>query len=238
MESIPSRRGLSGTALKRIACISMLIDHIGASCLEAGAFSTAPAISSHLLRLDFLLRCIGRLAFPIYCFLLVEGFVHTRNPRRYAGRMLLFGLVSEVPFDLAFFRTPVYWGHQNVYWTLFLGLAALICLSHTQADGRPSAAGTLGALSCAVLAELCRTDYGAIGVATIAVLYLLRENRKSQCLVGAALCCYELPAPAAYLPVWFYNGKRGHCGRVQQWGFYLFYPVHLALLACITNWML
>ena len=158
------RPALSGTALKRLALCSMLLDHLGASCLEAGVFSRPGPISEPLLTLDVCLRWAGRLAFPLYCFLLVEGFLHTHSLRQYAGRMLAFALVSELPFDLAFFHTLIYRGHQNVYWTLFFGLCALGCLRHC---GERSAPGIFSALALAVLAELLRTDYGASGVLLI-----------------------------------------------------------------------
>lgn len=93
---------LSGTALKRIACLSMLIDHIGAALLENGLFRQN-AVWQGGVRLDFVMRMAGRLAFPIYCFLLVEGFVHTHDFRKYVLRMLGFALLSEFPFDWAFF---------------------------------------------------------------------------------------------------------------------------------------
>ena len=226
-----SRFSFSGTALKRLALASMLLDHLGASMLEAGLFAAATPTAS-LLWLDQCLRWAGRLAFPLYCFLLVEGFAHTHSLRQYAGRMLVFALVSEVPFDLAFFRTPFYWGHQNVYWTLFLGLCALGCL---QRFGRQSAPGIAGAFGCAVLAELLRTDYGALGVLLVMILYLFREDRTKQCLFGALAVCYELPAPLALLPAFYYNGTRGRCAKWEQWAFYLFYPAHLAVLAFLTN---
>ena len=114
---------LSGTALKRIACLSMLLDHIGASLLENGLFKQG-AFWPGDVQLDGVLRLAGRLAFPIYCFLLVEGFLHTHDFKKYALRMLGFALISEWPFDWAFF-SGVYWGHQNVYFTLLLGLLAI-----------------------------------------------------------------------------------------------------------------
>ena len=115
MTALSPRRTFSGTALKTIACITMLVDHIGASCIEAGILTpgldagtlSQDALSAYpLYRLDMVLRFTGRLAFPLFCFLLVEGFVHTHNVKGYLGRLVLFGLLSEVPFDLAFFRTP------------------------------------------------------------------------------------------------------------------------------------
>ena len=230
-----TRRGLSGTALKYIACITMLIDHIGASCIE-GSFSVVPAALSAL---DLVLRLIGRLAFPIFCFLLVEGFQHTHDIRRYVSRMFLFGLVSELPFDLAFYRMPFYWAHQNVYWTLALGLLALAGIKHFETDtGASTLKGMLCMLACAVAAELLHTDYGAIGVALIAALYLTRASRKQQCIIGAFMMLYELTAPLAFVLIWFYTGQRGRCSKALQRGFYLFYPVHLALLAGVTNLLL
>lgn len=134
MTALSPRRSFSGTALKTIACVTMLVDHIGASCIEAGILTpgldagtlSQDTLSAYpLYRLDMVLRFTGRLAFPLFCFLLVEGFVHTHNVKGYLGRLVLFGLLSEVPFDLAFFRTPFDPGAQNVYWTLALGVLAM-----------------------------------------------------------------------------------------------------------------
>lgn len=233
------RPALSGTALKRLALCSMLLDHLGASCLEAGVFSRPGPISEPLLTLDLCLRWAGRLAFPLYCFLLVEGFLHTHSLRQYAGRMLAFALVSELPFDLAFFHSPFYWGHQNVYWTLALGVLAMAALRYFQtAAGAATWQGLLCAGGCILLAYLAQTDYDGIGVIIICALYLTRTNRKWQCLVGAVLFAFEITAPLAFVFLWFYNGQRGACSKAQKWGFYLFYPVHLAVLACITNLLL
>ena len=214
MTTLSPRRTFSGTALKTIACITMLVDHIGASCIEAGILTpgldagtlSQDALSAYpLYRLDMVLRFTGRLAFPLFCFLLVEGFVHTHNVKGYLGRLVLFGLLSEVPFDLAFFRTPFDFSAQNVYWTLALA-------------------------AC--------TDYNASGVIIICALYLTRTNRKWQCLAGALLFMFELTAPLAFVLIWFYNGQRGACSPLQKKAFYWFYPVHLLVLAGITNLLL
>lgn len=233
-----TRQGLSGTALKLAACITMLIDHIGASCIEA-AYAAAAEIPEAVAQLDTVLRLIGRLAFPIFCFLLVEGFLHTHDVKKYIERLLVFGLVSEVPFDLAFFRTPFYWGHQNVYWTLGLGVLAMAALKHFEdADGNVAWKGRFAALGLAVLAQLLNTDYGAIGVALIVALYLTRSDRKYQCIIGAVMMLFELTAPLAFLLIWHYNGQRGRCAPWRKWAFYGFYPVHLTILAAVTNLLL
>lgn len=244
----PVRCGLSGTALKCIACITMLIDHIGASCIEAGilmprlasgTLSSEALASSQLFLFDHILRYIGRLAFPIFCFLAVEGFLHTHDVKKYVRRLLLFGLVSEVPFDLAFFRTPFAPANQNVYWTLALGVLAMAAIKHFEKpDGSARWQGLLCAGGCAVLAFVCGTDYHAIGVLIICALYLTRADRKHQCIVGAVLFAFEFTAPLAFVLVWFYNGQRGACSPLQKKAFYWFYPVHLAVLAMITNLVL
>ena len=248
MTALSPRRTFSGTALKTIACITMLVDHIGASCIEAGLLlpelergevSGGAWDQLSLFQLDRVLRFTGRLAFPIFCFLLVEGFVHTHNVKGYLGRLVLFGLLSEVPFDLAFFRTPFYPGAQNVYWTLALGVLAMAGLKRFEKEnGLPSWQGLVWAGGCAALALAANTDYSASGVLIICALYLTRADRKRQCLVGAVLFLFELTAPLAFVLVWFYNGQRGACSPLQKKAFYWFYPVHLALLACITNLLL
>ena len=246
---LPSaRRGLSGTALKMIACITMLIDHIGASCIEAGLLlpeletgevSGGALNQLPLYQLDRVLRFTGRLAFPIFCFLLVEGFVHTHDVKKYVRRLFLFALISEVPFDLAFFRTPFALDHQNVYWTLALGVLAMAGLKHFEKpDGSASWKGLLWAAGCTLAALLACTDYDGSGVIIICALYLTRADRKRQCIVGAALFAWELTAPLAFVLVWFYNGQRGRCTPAMQKVFYWFYPVHLSVLAAVTNLIL
>ena len=248
MTALSPRRSFSGTALKTIACITMLVDHIGASCIEAGLL--LPELETgevsggawdqlSLFQLDRVLRFTGRLAFPLFCFLLVEGFIHTHNVKGYLGRLLLFGLVSEVPFDLAFFRTPFAPQHQNVYWTLALGVLAMAGLKRFEKEnGLPGWQGLVWAGGCAALALAANTDYHAIGVLIICTLYLTRADRKRQCLAGALLFLFELTAPLAFVLVWFYNGQRGACSPLQKKAFYWFYPVHLSVLAAVTNLIL
>ena len=248
MTALSPRCSFSGTALKTIACITMLVDHIGASCIEAGILTpgldsgtlSRDTLSTYpLYRLDMVLRFTGRLAFPIFCFLLVEGFVHTRDVKKYVRRLFLFALISEVPFDLAFFRTSFALDHQNVYWTLALGVLAMAGLKHYEKpDGSASWKGLLCAAGCTLAALLACTDYDGIGVFIICALYLTRGDRKRQCIVGALLFLFELTAPLAFVLVWFYNGQRGRCTPAMQKVFYWFYPVHLSVLAAVTNLIL
>ena len=228
---------LSGTALKRIACLSMLVDHLGASLLENGLFRCS-AIDPRLVGLDQLLRLVGRLAFPIYCFLLVEGFLHTHDLKKYALRMLGFALISEWPFDWAFF-SGVYWGHQNVYFTLLLGLLAMKALDTSQTpEGMPALKGILGAAACFLAAALLHCDYDVLGLALILALYMTRKDKRAQCIAGAVFSLFEPVAPLAFGLVWFYSGERGGSSKLEQWAFYWFYPAHIFVLGVLANLVL
>lgn len=242
----PKFRPFTGTALKWLACLSMLVDHIGASLLEAGLLLNPTRLaasglnSDQVYALDLALRLFGRLAFPIYCFLLVEGFLHTHSVYNYGKRLFFFAIISEIPFDWAFYRTPFYWGHQNVYWTLFLGVAGMEFLRRYGPEGpTPSRwKGIVGALFCILAAGLFQTDYSMTGVTLILVLYAMRQSRLAQCVTGAAMMAYELTGPLAFVPVWFYNGQRGRCPVWLSRVFYIFYPAHILLLGCVTNLLL
>ena len=247
MTALSPRRTFSGTALKTIACITMLVDHIGASCIEAGILTpgldagtlSQDALSAYpLYRLDMVLRFTGRLAFPIFCFLLVEGFLHTHDFKKYALRMLGFALISEGPFDWAFF-SGVYWGHQNVYFTLLLGLLAMKALDTSQTpEGMPALKGILGAAACFLAAVLLHCDYDVLGLALILALYMTRKDKRAQCIAGAVFSLFEPVAPLAFGLVWFYSGERGGSSKLEQWAFYWFYPAHIFVLGILTNLLL
>ena len=130
---------ITGAALKWIAIITMLIDHIGAAILEPSIPWDSPDVfDSSIFVWDSLLRGVGRIAFPIFIFLIVEGFFYTRSRKKYFIRMLMFSLVSEIPFDLAFqsgafpkggltLDSPAFFNmeSQNVFFTLTLGFLAM-----------------------------------------------------------------------------------------------------------------
>lgn len=207
--------GISGSVLKWFAVITMVIDHFGASVLETyvmnvwGRSPLGNLFSDHwneLLRVDRILRYIGRPAFPIFCFLLVEGFLHTRDVKKYAMRLGIFALISEIPFDLAVRGKFFDWQYQNVYVTLLLGLLTIWALK-TQKDVWYLRL-VIAAAGCA-LGELVHCDYGAMGVALIVVLYLMRESRFQQCITGAICTYWELPAPLAFIPSGFIMGSGG-----------------------------
>lgn len=246
------RRGLSGTAFKRIACAAMFIDHFSYGFLyyllsvSPVRLTLTPERFNGLAFLATAMRKVGRFAFPIYAFMLIEGFLHTSSRARYARRMLLLALVSEVPFDWGLFHNPFYWGHQNIFWTLFLGLIALSYLERFEAmisSGAPNAREALlccaGVLFCVMAAELGRTDYGGMGILLFISLYLLRGQKLPQCLAAAAITLSEFPASLAFPPlVFFYNGERGRCAAWEKYAFYFFYPIHLIGIGILTALLL
>lgn len=208
--------GLSGSTLKILAVISMLIDHTAAILLQ-------PSQPYYTL-----CRSLGRLAFPIFCFLLVEGYIHTRDVKKYGLRLFWFAMLSEIPFDLAFSGSILNLYYQNVFFTLLLGLVVLYFLDSCQ---KPPVRVLILLLGMAA-AALLRTDYSWKGIAAIVVLYELRRDRLWQALTGAITFSWEPPAMLAFLPIYFYNGKRGISIKYL---FYIFYPAHLLLLVCIKQ---
>ncbi|MDD3339893.1 MAG: TraX family protein [Lachnospiraceae bacterium] len=227
---IPEKfRILSGSSLKMIAIVAMLIDHSAAILLFDGVIlHNAPiTVGSDMYRLYLfyrVLRGIGRIAFPIFCFLLVEGFLHTSNKSRYAFRLFLFALISEVPFDLALHQRWFDTGYQNVFFTLLIGF--LVIWLFDMAKGRLYFQLPTVILGC-LLAAFLHTDYDYRGVLLIVILYLFRYYRLMQTLAGAISLYWEWPAIFAFIPINLYNGRRGWN---MKYFFYAFYPVHLFLL--------
>jgi len=229
------RVGFSGSTLKILACGSMLIDHTGAAVVRTLLRSPAvsdPALRSELGQLYTWMRAVGRLAFPIFCFLLVEGFMHTRNVEKYARRLLLFALLSEFPFDFALKSSWFYPAKQNVYFTLLIGLLVMwgqqIFRDCTVLQALVFMAGLMAG-------QLLRTDYGYKGVFLIEVLCLLRYYRTAQCICGGIAFSYEKWAPLSMIFCWLYNGKRG---IRLKYIFYFFYPAHLLVLGAIRHFVI
>lgn len=224
-------KGISGSTLKMIAIITMLIDHIGAAVLARLLITGQGGQLTYQIYL--VLRTIGRIAFPIFCFLLVEGFEHTKDRRKYALRLLGFALISEVPFDLAFSSAILEFEHQNVFFTLFIGLLTIqgFHAVEEKTEWTPLIRGFLLALImfAGMAAAYClHTDYDAKGVMCIVALYVFRKVRGAQILAGCvAFGWWEIEALVAFIPIAFYNGKRGWN---LKYVFYLFYPVHLLVL--------
>lgn len=245
---------LSGTALKTIGILTMLIDHIGAVVLERGVLRYQDMVynmgilgttwGQRMQDVDILLRSVGRIAFPIFCFLLVEGYVHTGNYRRYLRSMLVFALVSEVPFDLAVWNTPLYMHGQNIYFTLSIGLLALYFLDRLKPVDivwRGTVSGLIVVGAC-LAAYVLQVDYGPYGVLLILLFYYLRGKRLPLFLAGSAMLIltegsifgfYFILSMAC---ICLYNGTRGRLRH--KYLFYWFYPVHLLMLFALRYFVM
>lgn len=216
-DTMERKDGLTTFQLKVLAIISMLADHVGAVLYPEAVW----------------LRYAGRLAFPIFCFLLVEGYYHTGNVEKYMARLGIFALISEIPFDLAFHQTLWFPAKQNVFLTLFIGLGMLWGLERERE--RIIRVGIV--LLSMWAAEFLCCDYGFMGVLLIAVFGVTRGKNTARYLAGAVWNVFwpsriQTAGALAMLPIALYNGQKG---RSMKFFFYLFYPVHLFILYVAAN---
>ena len=239
---------LTAAVLHIIAMTLMLMDHLWATLLPAREWLT----------------CAGRVAFPIFAFMAVEGYFHTRSFKKYILRMLLFAVLSEIPFDLMYGGTWFYPVHQNVLWTFLLSLLGVWLMEQVRKKGIT----WMYLLVCVlvvpaglVLGTLCMVDYYGVGVLTVFVFYFL-HGRKWWCFLGqlAALywlnvellgglmypvqlfgmefeLCQQGLALLALIPIWLYRGRQGYHSKPFQYLCYAFYPVHMLLLVVVLNFI-
>ena len=241
MALLSERRGLDAGALKRIAAVTMLIDHATDVFFITWYWRFHP-VTSFARSLYYFLRGVGRFAFPIYCFLLVEGFRRTRSVKGYLLRLAVFALISEIPFDLAFYGKVFDWDHQNVFFTLALGLAAVWAWDVLTCSGSSdcslfrllSAAGAAAAAAAA--AWLLRTDYDWRGVLVILLMHIYHTQPAERFLTAGPALLLAGTIEAASWPDFLlfdmYNGRRG---RQNKLFYYFFYPGHLLFLTLLRT---
>lgn len=232
---------LTGFGLKYIAMFAMAIDHVGAVFI----LGTSPLYN--------VFRGIGRIAFPVFCFLLVEGYMHTSNKQAYFRRLLMFAFISEIPFDMAFFHFPATtsWGtltsHQNVFFTLAFAFLAMYLLDKYWYSNQML--GFLWLIGIGFVAEFLSFDYGFTGVIVVMIFFICKKYRPeiSALWAGVIACvpllsigywtsfCVLLAVPLILL----YDGTKGSAlpGGASFPGdkylFYAFYPVHLVVLGYV-----
>ena len=230
--SINNCKIISGSVLKLIAIIAMFLDHFALMFYDSSAIFGVPLFQlfGNNITLYFILRKIGRLAFPLFCFLVAEGFYHTKNPKKYVLSLAAFALISEIPFNLMLSGKIFFIGKQNVYFTLLAGVLLLYILKNTK--------NRIFSFLLAVLMILAipyaRFDYGLNGVLLIFVLYLFRNKRIYQIISSYPLLSGGYAAWAAMFLTIFYSGKRGFIkSKVLKYMFYVFYPLHIAILVLI-----
>ena len=239
-------RGLDITSftLHLLAMGFMLLDHMWATIVPGNSWMT----------------CVGRMAFPIFAFMIVEGYYHTSNFGRYVRRLLICAVLSEVPFDMMYGGTWFYPFHQNVIWTFLIALLAIYLIEKIKEKGKwviTVPAGAVIMAIAAIVGSFTFVDYYSYGVLTVFVFYLFRGHKWYH-YVGQLLGLYlvhgvlftgqyyiiplfgydfELQQQALAIGslvfIWLYRGRQGLHNRFVQYGFYLFYPVHMLILGLI-----
>ncbi len=224
------RIGISGSWLKVLACTSMLIDHTASYLLRGmdWVYNVFFQIEHHEITPYFILRgVIGRWAFPLFAFLIVEGFLHTDDRKKYGMNLLGFALISEIPFNLVHVNR-FFWPVQNVFFTLLLGYLGLCVIERYREDMKQLAKYLVPLFVASIV---LRSDYGCAGFGFILMIYLLRNNKLLMSIVGTGALPSTIFSGMAFIPIWFYNGERGFVkGVVWKYAFYAFYPVHLLVL--------
>ncbi len=214
---------IDSTTLKLIALISMTIDHTGMVLFPQYLW----------------MRYVGRLAFPIYCFLIVEGYLHTKNVKKYMGRLALLAVLSEIPFNLVISGAVFYRYGQNVFFTLLIGLATLVGMNwlYGHLSKQLKVFSYLAVAAGCLAAYAVDSDYSYKGILMIALFYILRESVWYQLVGVGAVQVYmggiQTFAIASFIPIGLYNGKKGWGNKGFQWLFYVYYPVHLLVLCLL-----
>jgi hypothetical protein len=233
---LKSGSGLTAASLKRMAALAMLIDHIGVVLIGNSCCSGYEA-GSAADNVYMITRMIGRLSLPCFVFLLVEGFLHTHDLRKYILRMGVFMLVSEIPFDLVFFGKLFEPSKQSIMVSLCLSLLMLSVIKTVRGrreslPGKRKTEAVLIILTVAAFsagAYFLQADYGFLCPALAASFYLFYGREPYRTITGCALLFAdrEVFSVTAYIPIYFYNGEKGKSSR---YFFYIFYPAHLMAL--------
>ena len=230
-------------SLHIMAMVFMLCDHLWGTIVPGADWLT----------------CIGRLTFPIFAFMIVEGYFRTKNLRKYVKRLLIFAILSEIPFNLAMGSRLFYPIHQNVLWSFLISLG-LIHWNEKVKDKQ------LWKRVLVIIASVCIGYIGGIvtfvdfynaGILTVLAFYYFR-GRKWWCYLGQFLCLwyinfemlggysYEVNilgeihfiarqgiAVLALIPIWLYKGRQGYHSKKMQYFYYAFYPLHLLVLGVL-----
>ena len=225
---IPDRfRVLSGSMLKLIAVVSMFIDHVGVHLVDQSIILLQ--FGTYKLTLYRLMRDLGRFAFPIFCFLLIEGFLHTRSKVRYGISLALLAVISEIPYNLEHNGT-LFYSEQNVFFTLLLGFLGLCAIARFREKPLFAFLSLLGLM---VVSYYLNADYWVQGFAFIILLYALREQKLLRIFTAFLLNNFRF-VMLAFLPIALYNGKRGFIrGAFLKYLFYLIYPLHIFIIYLI-----
>lgn len=246
-----NKRTLTGNQLKLIAIIAMLIDHIATTIvwrlyLDAIIVDgvemmgdLVPEKAKQLYLVYMIMRTIGRLTFPIFAFMIVEGFLHTSNLKKYIMRLFAFALISEIPYDLANSGRIIALSGQNVIWTLLIGLITLYLIKKFENHKRRVALAITFVLLGEIITFLIQTDANLGGILLISILYIFRKKPKylvigeviTLSIMALGFMWIQLFGLVAFVLLRNYNGT---VGKGNKYLFYVFYPAHLLILGIIS----
>ena len=243
-----SRFNISSFTLHVLAMGLMLCDHIWATLLPAEEWLT----------------CIGRIAYPIFAFMIVEGYTHTHDLRRYMLRILLWACLSEIPFNIMYGGSAFYPYHQNVLWTFLESLLLIILIEKCRRRFKKVLATILFAGIVVwgfILGYATMVDYYGVGILTVLIFYFFREQTWKNRIIQF-ICLYILNiellggycyifrifghdiefaqqglAMLSLIPIWLYKGRQGFHNKIVQWACYAFYPVHIMILILLQYWL-
>ena len=227
-----------------LAMMLMLCDHLWATLFPAQEWLT----------------CVGRMAFPIFSFMIVEGYFHTSNINKYTYRLLIFAIISEIPFNLIYGSSLIYPFHQNVIWTFLFGLISIRIIAKAKTTKKIWLIWIISIITIifdCLLGLITMTDYFSVGILTVLVFYFFHD-KKWWCFLGQFICLailnigilggyyysisfagHEIQiiqqgfALFSLIPIWLYNGEKGYCSKIFQYFCYVFYPAHLLILYLI-----
>ena len=227
---------MSGSILKLIACLAMLIDHM-AAFLPGDVMNmkeTLFMIGNKAVSLRMIMHYIGRIAFPLFAFLITEGFTHTHDRKKYGINLLIFALISELPWNLVH-TGELFYSRQNVFFTLLLGYMGLCAIDLYKNDHKK----LIITLACLLGVSLVlRADYTCFGFGFILLLYILKD-RYMMAILGCCMLPSRWIGGLAFIPILMYNGQRGFAkAKWTKYAFYIFYPLHLLALYLIRTYIL
>ncbi len=231
--------GLTSNMLRILAMIFMVCDHLWARVVPGNDWMTY----------------IGRMTFPIFAFMISEGFIHTSNLKKYIFRLLGFALISEIPFNLFYGGSWFYPYHQNVMFTLLFGLLAIMLIDKAKKnrDAKTVVKTVLLLILLGIASFIGFVDYGFWGFLTVVMFYLFRNFpfawfAQLVAMLLMNLILFEgqtIPveifghttefatqgfAVFSLIPIWLYGGKKGKSSKIMQYGFYAFYPIHMIII--------
>ena len=234
--------GFSHNALVIIAMFTMFLDHFALMIIQNGKlFGYDPGLYAAAIALPEggkwltiykVLRCIGRISFPIYCFLIVEGFRKTSNVFKYFFRILTLAIISEIPYDLMVFNRFISFEVQNVLFTYVVALLMLSAIK--KMSSLPQFLTVVPAILAGMITCFFKTDYCGWGILIIYIMYMFRHDLNVKCLLIIFITVimtiekyYAVGALSVFF-IYFYDGSKGYIS-IKKFH-YLFYPLHMLIL--------